>query len=84
MSQFNLYEAKAKLSALVEKATRGEEVVIAKAGKPCVRLVPVSGTGLERRPGKGKGRVRILADFDDELPLELANALGMAPGKKRT
>jgi prevent-host-death family protein len=83
MAQFNLYEAKAKLSSLVEKAAQGEEVVIAKAGKPRVRLVPVREAGSVRRPGRAKGRIRIAADFDAELPREIGSVLGTGPRRKR-
>lgn len=63
----NLYEAKSKLSALVEEASAGAEIVIAKAGVPRVRLVAIK-AGARRRPGGAKGRVRISADFDAPLP----------------
>ncbi len=77
MTQVNLYEAKAKLSSLVERAIAGEEIVIAKAGKPRVRLVPCVGDRPERRPGRGRGTTRVLAGFDDPLPPEIAAAFGV-------
>jgi prevent-host-death family protein len=64
----NLYAAKTHLSELVEQASRGEEIVIAKAGKPKARLVPLSRPVRDRRPGAWKGRVVIGADFDAPLP----------------
>ena len=64
----NLYEAKTHLSALVERASRGEEVVIAKAGEPKARLVPFSRPQKDRKPGAWKGRVVIGPDFDAPLP----------------
>ncbi len=71
----NLYEAKTQLSSLVERAAKGEEIVIAKAGKPKVRLVPVepSGKGL-RQPGGLKGKIWIADDFDDPLPDDILDA----------
>jgi prevent-host-death family protein len=81
--KFNIYQAKARLSSLVEKACHGEEVVIAKAGKPRVRLVPFSETESARRPGRAKGRIRIAEDFDAEFPSELADALGTSSRKRR-
>jgi prevent-host-death family protein len=63
----NLYEAKSRLSALVEEAAAGREIVIAKAGVPRARLVPIRRT-TRRRPGGSKGRIRIAADFDAPLP----------------
>ena len=69
----NLYEAKTRLSELVERAARGESVVIAKAGVPRCLLVPLPAHGV-RRPGGWEGRVRIAEDFDGPLPDELAQA----------
>ena len=48
---YNIYEAKTNLSELVELASRGEEVIIAKSGVPKVRLVPVPQAGMVREPG---------------------------------
>jgi prevent-host-death family protein len=70
----NLYEAKTHLSALVDRAADGEEIVIAKAGKPRARLVPVSTPHKPRRPGGGKGKVWVADDFDAPLPADLLAA----------
>jgi prevent-host-death family protein len=59
----NLYDAKAQLSRLIDRATAGEEVVIGRAGKPLVRLVPVE-TMSPRQPGLLKGMVVPDAVFD--------------------
>lgn len=67
----NLYEAKTRLSELVERAAAGEEIVIAKAGSPRARLVPLKRTGTGRRPGGWEGQVWIADDFDAPLPPEL-------------
>ena len=75
----NLYEAKSQLSALVEEVAGGAEIIIAKAGVPRARLVPVK-TSLRRRPGGSKGRIRIAADFDAPLPPDMLAAF---TGKKR-
>ena len=74
----NLYEAKSKLSSLVEEAAAGKEIVIAKSGVPRARLVPLKTTA--RRPGGSKGRIRIAADFDAPLPPEILSAF---TGSKR-
>lgn len=66
----NLYEAKTQLSSLVEEAAAGNEIVIAKAGVPRARLVPLR-TRARRRPGGSKGRIRIAADFDAPLPPDI-------------
>lgn len=61
--QVNVYEAKAKLSKLIEQALQGDDVIIARAGKPAVRLVKWV-PAAERTPGIWQGRVRISDDFD--------------------
>lgn len=76
MKVANIHEAKTQLSKLVERALQGEEVVIARAGKPAVRLVPVRESVKRRKGGQWKGKVRIAEDFDD-LPEDIARAFGM-------
>ena len=70
----NLYEAKTRLSRLVEDAAKGEEIVIAKAGVPRARLVGLARKKRARRPGGAKGRIWIGADFDAPLPSNLVAA----------
>jgi len=65
----NLYEAKSQLSSLVEEAAAGAEIVIAKAGVPRARLVPLKAR--VRRPGGSKGRIRMARDFDSPLPADI-------------
>ena len=65
---FNIYEAKTQLSDMVSRAAAGEEFVIAKAGKPRARLVPIAGKRRRRVPGGGKGKVWVADDFDAPLP----------------
>lgn len=74
----NIHEAKSNLSKLIEQALQGEEVVIAKAGMPVIRLVPISVDTSPRVGGQWKGRVRIADDFDS-LPDDIADAFGMGP-----
>ncbi|KZC99608.1 type II toxin-antitoxin system Phd/YefM family antitoxin [Oceanibaculum pacificum] len=72
----NIYEAKTQLSALVERAAAGEEIVIAKAGQPRARLVPLaeSRPSARRRPA-GTLRIRhMAADFDAPLPADIQAA----------
>lgn len=69
----NLYEAKSQLSALVEEAAAGKEIVIAKAGVPRARLVPIRRSA-RRKAGGSKGRIRIAADFDAPLPRDILAA----------
>jgi prevent-host-death family protein len=66
----NLYEAKTSLSKLVERAAAGEEIIIAKAGKPRARLVPLADRAL-RKPGGWEGKVWVADDFDEPLPPEI-------------
>jgi prevent-host-death family protein len=61
----NIYAAKTHLSRLIERALAGEEVIIAKAGKPVVRLVPYKETAQPIRFGTLKGKVSIAEDFND-------------------
>jgi prevent-host-death family protein len=70
----NIYDAKARLSELVDRAAAGEEIVIAKAGKPRARLVPLKSPKAIRKPGGGKGRVWVAKDFDAPLPPEVLEA----------
>lgn len=70
----NVSEAKAQLSKLLERVSRGEEIVIGKAGRPTARLVPYTLDPAPRRfDGAWAGKVEISDDFD-ELPEELIRA----------
>lgn len=68
----NIHEAKTHLSRLVERVEAGEEVVIARAGRPVARLVPFKTRTQPRRPGHWRGSVRLAPDFDrtDETILD--------------
>lgn len=80
MSQVNIHEAKTHLSRLVKEAAKGKEVVIAIAGKPAARLVPLEATpGKKRKPGRLKGKIRIADDFDAPLPDALLKLFNKGP-----
>ncbi|NEX18622.1 MAG: type II toxin-antitoxin system prevent-host-death family antitoxin [Halochromatium sp.] len=65
MQTINIHEAKTHLSRFVDQAAAGEEIVIARAGKPIARLVPLKPETLQPRPlGLGKGRFSLPKDFD--------------------
>lgn len=70
----NIHEAKTFFSRLIERVSRGEEIVIAKAGRPVARLVPVKPDVVRRRPGSARGLVKVADDFDAPLPQELQGA----------
>ncbi|MBA3790601.1 MAG: type II toxin-antitoxin system Phd/YefM family antitoxin [Actinomycetota bacterium] len=67
----NIHEAKTHLSRLLEQVRLGEEVIIAKAGKPVARLVAFSEKPKRRVPGSARGQIWIAEDFDAPLPPEL-------------
>jgi len=69
-------EAKAHLSMLLDRVSRGEEVIISRAGKPVAILEPYHPERRPRRPGLLRGKVRMADDFD-KLPPDMAAALGM-------
>jgi len=77
----SLYDAKTHLSELVERAARGEEITIAKSGKPKARLVPLAPADTKhlRVPGRGKGKGWIADDFDAPLPPEVLRLFGIDP-----
>lgn len=68
MQTVNVHEAKTHLSRLLERVASGEEIVIAKAGRPVARLVHYSEAPDRRRLGCDEGLFTVPADFDDPLP----------------
>ncbi|MBP6381639.1 MAG: type II toxin-antitoxin system prevent-host-death family antitoxin [Pseudomonadales bacterium] len=69
-TQVNMHEAKSRLSELGELAQKGEKVVIARAGKPYLDLLPHREHVAERKPGRLAGKIRLKPDFD-QTPDEL-------------
>ncbi len=67
----NIHEAKTNLSRLLRRVSAGEEIVIAKAGRPIARLVPVMQKPARRVPGSAAGQVIIVPDFDAPLPEDI-------------
>jgi prevent-host-death family protein len=66
---FNVHAAKTHLSRLVDEAAAGQEIIIAKAGKPMARLVPLGDFATKDRPlGRLAGKFQVPADFDAPLP----------------
>lgn len=66
MGIFNVHDAKTHLSRLLDRVAQGEEVIIAKSGRPVAKLVRVAVE--PRKPGRLKGRIRVGPDFDEPLP----------------
>ena len=67
----NIYEAKTRLSQLVDRAAKGDDVIIARSGRPVARLVAFSLPGAVRKPGRMRGRIRVARNFDAPLPDDL-------------
>ena len=66
--QVNIYEAKSNLSKLINRVIAGEEVIVARSGKPVAKLVPFEKPIQNRKPGSAKGKLIISEDFDAPLP----------------
>jgi len=71
MTTINIYEAKTQLSKLVEQAASGEDVIIARGGKPVARLTRLQAPRRKIRFGVLKGKVRVAPDFDAPLSAEV-------------
>ena len=69
--EVNVHEAKTHFSRLLERVALGEEVIIAKSGKPVAKLVPLDGQPKRRSLGSAKGEFVVPKDFDDPLPKEV-------------
>jgi len=67
MLTVNVHEAKTQLSKLLERVMNGEQIIIAKAGKPVAMLMPISEMPPQRFPGNDAGKVTISTDFDEPL-----------------
>jgi prevent-host-death family protein len=68
---YNMHQAKTQLSRLAERAANGEEIVIARGGRPLAKLVPLERERKQRNLGLWAGQVWVSDDFDDPLPPEL-------------
>ncbi len=83
--QVNMHEAKSQLSRLAKAAWKGEDVVIARAGEPYLRLVPYREHKAKRKLGAMEGRIRLSPDFD-ETPSDVIEAFWQSrifPGDER-
>ena len=71
MIQINIHEAKTQLSKLLQRVVLGEEIIIAKAGKPIAKITAFSGDQPERVPGQDTGLFLVPDDFDAPLPEDI-------------
>ena len=74
MRTVNIHEAKTHLSRLVEEVAAGEEIIVAKAGKPMMKMVPLSNVSQSRVIGMLKGKIHIAQNFDAPLPNDVLDA----------
>jgi len=80
----NVHEAKTHLSRLLERVERGEEIVVARAGKPVARLVPVEPVPRRRPIGKYRGEIWVSEDFDEPLPWQVFPGFPLSGGSCST
>ncbi|MFQ5641671.1 MAG: type II toxin-antitoxin system Phd/YefM family antitoxin [bacterium] len=74
MRSINIHEAKTQLSRIAEDVAAGEEIIVAKAGKPKMKLVPIDSRKKKIKFGALKGKIHICEDFDAPLPQEILDA----------
>ena len=68
MATINIHNAKTHFSKILTRVNRGEEVIIAKAGKPVAKIIPIKAGGSDRVPGSAKGMLTISEEFFQPLP----------------
>ncbi len=71
MPTVNIHDAKTHFSRILSRVESGEEIIIAKAGRPVARLLPLKGKIKKRIPGTAKGRITIMKDFFTPLPEDI-------------
>ncbi|HLX86381.1 MAG TPA: type II toxin-antitoxin system prevent-host-death family antitoxin [Terriglobales bacterium] len=76
METITIHKAKTELSRLIEKACRGEEIVIARGKTPVVRLVAIADKSGQRKPGVLRGKLKVGPEFFEPLPQEELDAWG--------
>jgi antitoxin (DNA-binding transcriptional repressor) of toxin-antitoxin stability system len=77
METITIHKAKTQLSRLIEKACRGEEIIIARGKQPVVRLVAIDNKAKERKPGAWKGKISYTADAFDPLTNQEMKDMGL-------
>jgi len=76
METITIHKAKTELSRLIERACRGEDIVIARGKKPVVRLVAIEDKKGQRKPGALRGKLKVGPEFFEPLPPEELDAWG--------
>ena len=76
METITIHKAKTELSRLIERACRGEEIVIARGKKPVVRLVAIEDNKGQRKPGALRGKLKVGPEFFEPLPPEELDGWG--------
>ena len=71
MNTVNIHEAKTHLSAILKRVESGEEILIAKSGRPIARISPLAPASDKRHPGSAKGKLIVSENFMDALPPEV-------------
>jgi prevent-host-death family protein len=74
METITIHKAKTELSRLIERACRGEDIVIARGKKPVVRLVAIEDRNGQRKPGALRGKLKVGPEFFEPLPTEELDA----------
>jgi prevent-host-death family protein len=69
--EVNIHQAKTQLSRLLQRVSMGEEIIIAKAGTPVAKLVPIKSNKRKFKFGSAKGEFVVPDDFDEPLPKEI-------------
>ena len=83
MDTVNIHAAKTQFSRLIERVEAGEEITVARAGKPVAKIVPIKPEPPPRKLGLMKGRIWIAPDFDDPLPPEMFDTSLFPPPRKK-
>ncbi len=74
MAVVNVHDAKTHFSRLLSRVESGEEIIIAKAGKPVARVIPLKEKKGKRVPGSAKGRLKVEESFLEPLPEDILEA----------
>ncbi len=74
MKIINIHEAKTHLSKIAEEVAAGKEIIVGKAGKPMMKLIPITDKQKQIKLGALKGKIKIAEDFDEPLPQKILDS----------